>query len=1122
MVTDDNLANAAVARVTRWLASPTQARDKSAERLAGLLRDPAGLQFAIDFVDRVVRPEDQLASAKEFRKLGAHAPGFLEQYLQLGVRVGGAMATVMPSIVVPAAKAAMRQLVGHLVIDATPAKLGRHLARLRRRGVQLNVNLLGEAVLGRREADRRLAGTKTLLSRDDVDYVSIKVSSVAPQLNLWAFDDTVTDVVERLTPLYDIAARTGKFINLDMEEYRDLDLTLTVFKRILAKSEFRGLHAGIVLQAYLPDALAAYEDLTAWAQARTADGGAGIKVRIVKGANLAMERVDAAIHGWPVAVLPSKAATDANYKRVLRQALRPENAAAVRVGVAGHNLFDLAYAIELAARHGTKDALDVEMLLGMADEHLDAVRADVDNIVLYTPVVEPKDFDAAVAYLIRRLEENGSGENFMSGMFELDDERVFEREKQRFLRSLELMDQEDREGPLRPNRRQDRRDEAGATPVESFANEPDTDPSLAANREWARGIVARMADSRLGADLVERSRVTEVAEIERILDETVAAGPGWASLGAEGRRRILYAAADSLARHRADLIEIMGHETGKTIAEGDVEVSEAIDFLRYYADQSLGLDGIERAVAKPVALTVVVPPWNFPTAIPTGGVAAALATGSPVVIKPAPQSMRTAAVMVEALWEAGVPREVLRFVALGEDEVARRLITDERVGRLILTGSSDTAELFWSWRPDLPVLGETSGKNAIIITPDADLDLAANDLARSAFFHAGQKCSAASLGILVGSVGTSKRFLRQLADAVETLVVGYPTDPRVHVGPVIEKAAGKLERALTELGDGESWLLEPQPLDDSGRLWRPGIREGVRPGSYTHLTEFFGPHLSLIAVDTLDEAIAVANGTDFGLTAGIHSLDAGQVGRWLEAIEAGNLYVNRGITGAIVRRQPFGGWKLSQVGPGAKAGGPNYLFTLVDWEAERYASDEVFLRAAEDDDLLVWDATMSRAEDVSGLGVERNAFRYRPTREVLVRLADDGTLCELERVLSAAERAGSRVRVSTSKPLPEHFGRFRAAAAVTVEDDDSFRGRVASGRALEEGDGLAPVRRIRLVGSDGELRQALGGNPRVAVHDQPVTASGRLEMLPFLREQSVSITAHRYGNPDPRFVELSL
>lgn len=1116
---DEDLADAAVARVRRWLAEPRGRRDASAQQLARLLQDPGGLQFAIDFVDRVIRPEDTQVAGREFARLAGRAPKFLGPGLRSAVRAGGVASSVLPAVTVPAARAAMRKMVSHLIIDASDRRLGRHLARLRRQHVQLNVNLLGEAVLGRRQAEARLRGTEALLRRDDVDYVSIKVSSVVPQLNMWAFDETVAEVVERLTPLYRIAAAKDKFINLDMEEYRDFDLTLAVFEALLSKPEFRSLSAGIVIQAYLPDALGAMRRLDEFARARMADGGAPIKVRLVKGANLAMERVDAAVHGWALATCPSKEASDANYKRVLGFALR-EGGEHLRIGVAGHNLFDLAYAIELAEKAGTLDALDVEMLLGMASEHLEAVRADVPRIVLYTPVVHPGDFDSAVAYLIRRLEENGSQDNFMSAMFRLDEPEAFAREEGRFRASLALMVKQDDDGDPRPNRVQDRGADAGRPHPERFENEPDTDVALAPNREWARGIVGRIPASTLGTALVAEGSRIESAEA--LLAAAVAAAPEWAKLGAQGRRRVLYSVADELAKRRADLIEVMAAETGKPMAEGDVEVSEAIDFCRYYADQSLALERCAEATARPVALTLVVPPWNFPCAIPCGGVVAALATGSSVILKPAPQAQRTAAVLVEALWAAGVPRAVLHFAPVGESSVARALITDERVGRLIFTGSSETAQLFASWRPELTILGETSGKNGIIVMPDADLDLAANDLVKSAFGHAGQKCSAASLGILVGSVGTSKRFLGQVVDAARTLTVGYPQDPTIHVGPIVEPASGKLERALTTLEPGERWLLEPERLDDEGRLWRPGIRAGVKPNSYSHRTEFFGPHLSLIQVGSLEEAIAVQNGTDFGLTAGLHSLDPRTVEQWLKTVEAGNCYVNRGITGAIVRRQPFGGWKASQVGPGAKAGGPNYLTTLVDWQAPHYGTDAMFLRAAQDDDLRTWEREFGVARDVSRLGTERNVLRYRPTHEVLIRVAEDARNVELQRVLSTVIRTGSTVRISTHLPLTGTLAQLPCVVTSVVESDAEFHRRLARPTFFNAGQGMDPIRRIRVIGRDPELRALLGGRVDVAVYDQPVTTSGRLEMLPFLREQAVSITAHRYGNPDPRFVGLRL
>ncbi|EBV8529149.1 aldehyde dehydrogenase family protein, partial [Salmonella enterica subsp. enterica serovar Typhimurium] len=300
-------------------------------------------------------------------------------------------------------------------------------------------------------------------------------------------------------------------------------------------------------------------------------------------------------------------------------------------------------------------------------------------------------------------------------------------------------------------------------------------------------------------------------------------------------------------------------------------------------------------------------------------------------------------------------------------------------------------------RPDLHLLAETSGKNAVIVTPSADLDLATKDVVQSAFGHAGQKCSASSLVVLVGSVGTSERFHRQLLDAASSLHVAHPVDPRAEMGPVIEAPGEKLRRGLTELGPGERWALRPRQLDETGRLWSPGIRSGVRPGADAHLTEYFGPVLAVMTAETLEEAIGIVNAVDYGLTSGLHSLDREEIDVWLRGVRAGNLYVNRGITGAIVRRQPFGGWKRSVVGPTTKAGGPHYLHGLVDWEdaptwaggegrpgAEADGAGASWLETARALDTHAWTTVFGVATDVSALEAERNVLRHVPT-PVLVR-----------------------------------------------------------------------------------------------------------------------------------------
>ncbi|WP_159500532.1 bifunctional proline dehydrogenase/L-glutamate gamma-semialdehyde dehydrogenase [Microbacterium sp. 18062] len=1121
-----DLADEAIALVRQWLeASRSEPVDASAERLAGVLRDPNGLDFTVGFVDGVVRPEDLRVAARNLAALTPLIPAFLSWPLKTAIRIGAFVAPFAPGIVVPAARLALRTMVRHLIVDATDRRLGPAIRRIRgdeSAGTRLNVNLLGEAILGKKEAARRLAGTRRLLARDDVDYVSIKVSSTVAPHTPWAFEEAVTDAVAALRPLYRIARKGRKFLNLDMEEYKDLDLTLAVFTRVLDEPEFHDLEAGIVLQAYLPDALGAMMRLQEWASARVRDGGAPVKVRVVKGANLPMERVDADIHDWPLATWESKQASDASYKAVLDYALRPERVAAVRIGVAGHNLFDIALAWLLAERRGVTGGIDVEMLLGMATAQAAVVRRTVGSVLLYTPVVHPREFDVAIAYLIRRLEEGASAENFMSAVFDLDgDAGLFARERDRFLAAIAAMPA----GVPAPHRVQDRTAAAAPAPGEGFGNTPDSDPAIAVNRGWASAILSRMETSTLGTRTAQSHLIADEAALDAAIDAAVAAGEAWRALGADGRAEILHRAGDVLERRRADLIEVMGSECGKVVEQGDPEVSEAIDFAHYYAEQGRRLDAVDGATFTPAALTVVTPPWNFPVAIPAGSTLAALAAGSPVVLKPARQARRSGAVMAEALWEAGVPRDALTYVQLDGRDLGRRLVAHPAVERVVLTGAYETAELFRSFRPDLPLLAETSGKNAVIVTPSADLDLAAKDVAFSAFGHAGQKCSAASLVVLVGSVGASERFRGQLVDAVESLEVGLPWWAASRVGPLIGPADGKLLRALTTLESGQRWLVEPQRLDADGALWRPGIREGVQPGSEFHLTEYFGPVLGIMTAPTLDAAIDLINAIEYGLTSGLHSLDGDEIQTWLRRIEAGNAYVNRGTTGAIVQRQPFGGWKKSVVGPGTKAGGPNYLSGLGAWtdaapravasRPDAFSSaalaavggdERGWLAAALASDAAAWREEFGTARDASGLESEQNVFRYAPV-PVTVRL-EDAPEVALVRTVAAGVRAGAEVSVSTATSLSAAARAWLEGHGVPVSVDDAtaWRGRAA---AIAGTGG-----RVRLLGgSAARFADATGGSPAVALYDGPAVTAGRIEMLPYLREQAVSITAHRFGTP---------
>ena len=1126
----DSLVGEAIELAARWMAEAERSRTRSEKarsaQLHELTADPGSLSFAMAYCDRVLRPESTRVAARQLRRIvRAGTPRFLGTVDRTLLRTGGLVATALPGAVMPLARRRLRAMVGDLVADATDPGLARHLSRLRDEGFRVNVNLLGEAVLGHAEAARRREAVIALMAREDVDYISVKVSSVCAQLNLWSYDETLARTEDALREVCAAATSPSPptFVNFDMEEYRDLALTLDAFTGVLDEPALLGLEAGIALQAYLPDSMSALQRLTKWALERRRRGGAGVRVRIVKGANLAAERVDAAIHGWPLAPYGTKAETDASHKAMVDFALRPEHTRALAVGVAGHNLFDLAWAHLLADARGVSESVSFEMLQGMAPAAARVVLATTGRVVLYTPVVHRSDFDHALAYLFRRLEENAGGDNFLAalgGPTRAGRGVAFDRERDRFVAAVSARGHV-RTVPwrqvLRSERGRVRTEAAGA-----FSNEPDTDPT----NTNARGALRRPESE---------GRLEAPAELDEAgVDEAVAAAVGgaekWGALPPGERALMLEGCADALAARRPQLVSLMGSEANKTMAEADAEVSEAVDFARWYAASARALDGLDGAVARPLGVVAVVGPWNFPLAIPMGGALAALAAGNAVVLKPAPQTPAVAWAGVRACLEAGIPPDVLRYARCADGPVGSRLIAHPALSAVVLTGSYETAELFARLAPRTPLMAETSGKNAMVITPEADLDLAAADLVHSAFSHAGQKCSAASIGILIGDVATSERFRAQLVDATRSLELGPASAPRTAMGPLVEAPSEKLRRALTTLEGHQRWLLEPRLVDEKTHLWSPGIIEGVQPGDWFARTECFGPVLGLIAARDLDDAVGIQNGVPYGLTAGIWSLDPADGAHWAERVDAGNAYVNRPTTGAIVGRQPFGGYKRSVVGPGAKAGGPNYVLQLCRVEDDGMPtmgadpepavasvldaladgldpSERSALHAAARSDAYWWAAEFGVDHDEAMLFCESNVLRYRPLTGVTIRVAPGARPLDVARLLVGALATGAAPTVSLH-PDGEEVGRRTrleglAGVSVVVESSAALAERLSRPEAAA---------RVRLLGSEHPLHEL---EPRIHVDARPPVLLGRVELLRYLREQTVSRTLHRFGNVVP-------
>ena len=1082
----------------------------------------------------------------------------------------------MPGVALPLVKDHMQKETANVILPGEKDLLVKHLAERTREGVRMNVNFLGETILSEPEAEKRLQQYLQGLQWAETEVVSIKISTVYSQISALAREHTVATLCDRLERLFLTAGRAQfkrpdgtvvpKFVYLDMEEYRDKELTAEAFMRTLDRPGLTGITAGIALQAYIPDSYGTLLQIQEWARKRVAAGGARITIRLVKGANMESERAESSVKGWPQAPYKTKRETDANYKRMVHELLRPDNLAAMNVGLASHNLFDLAYGLVLTHERQALDRVQFEMLEGMANHQRRALFEMSNNLLLYAPACKKAHFLNAIGYLIRRLDENTGPENFLRHAFKI---KVGTPEWQQLEKSfLDSFTAIATTGTA-PRRTQNRqvppaRVDAVAKGWAQLESEPDTDFALPQNGEWARQIVAKwqplhgdraaqiplviggvdLLDGRTVRDCADPSRpgvtvgkyrLASEADVVRAVEIADADPDGWRKLTPAARSKILADVAQALREARGDLMGAALADGGKTLPESDPEVSEAIDFLEFYRDNARWWQEQPTLKAQGKGVVVVVSPWNFPIAIPCGGIAAALAAGNTVILKPASDTVLVAWELCQCFWRAGVSKNVLQFVPCPGGGAGRQLIKHPKVSAVILTGGTETALTMLRDHPRLNLFAETGGKDATIVTAVSDRDQAIKHILHSAFSHAGQKCSATSLLLLQNEVYDDPVFRAGLCEAVQSLTVGSAWELDTKMGPLIRPPGGDLETALKVLEPGEEWALMPQPVDGNPCQWTAGIKYGVRPGSFTHMTEFFGPVLAVMRFETLAEAVALVNQTGFGLTSGLESLDEREWDYWKDHVHAGNLYINRVTTGAIVLRQPFGGLGKSVFGAGMKAGGPNYVAQFMNFtdagsprlsgrlsrptlatvcqglqthkhpEAERIAAAILSCETAQ---LTEFGAQHDHFKLVG----QDNVRRYLPFENVRVRVHAADSAFDIFVRVCAAHAAGCRVTVST----PPDLG--APAVQLLEELTESWAGAV---EFVEETDGqlVAAIQagqtdRVRYAAPDRAPVAVLlaGGEAGGCVIGTPVSGEGRLELLWYVCEQSISTDYHRYGN----------
>lgn len=1181
--------------LARWLQrrgaelQAPQERRQQAE-LERMMHSPHDKATLLQLTDQTFRAASMRRSAEQLTHLldVQGIPRFFSVLDRALLRGFQSFGSYLPGVSMPLVKEKMRAETANVILPAEPALLLPHLAQRRAQGLRMNVNYLGEALLGERAAERRLEDYLRALEQPEIECISVKISTLYSQIQPLAHEASVQACADRLETLYRAAARARferddgtlvpKLVYLDMEEYRDLRITLDAFMCALDRPGAERAQAGIALQAYLPDSHAAQCRLNSWARKRAAKGGAPVTLRIVKGANLEAEKVEASLHGWPQAVYRSKRETDANYKRMLHEGLDPDTIAAVHLGIASHNLFELAYALVLAHESGVLAHVQLEMLEGMANHQRRALSEVHDNVLLYAPATRKSAFTNAIGYLIRRLDENTGPDNFLRHAFKLEvgseDWRALEQD---FISSFDLLGTLD-DDPRRTQDRLKRIPLAVAKPrtLAQFVNERDTDWVLPKNRQWAGELIRRWKGyvgdravdiplhvagndvldarptepcrdpSRPGV-VVGRYRMATEDDVDRAIACARSDPTGWRSMESSERSLVLARVAEELRRARADLMGAALANGGKLLTESDAEVSEAIDFVEYYAAAARELHDLSTVEARPKGVVAVISPWNFPIAIPCGGVAAALAAGNTVLLKPASHTVLVAHELCQCFWHAGVPKEVLQLLPAKGASGGARLVASTDVDAVVFTGSTETALGMLRARPQLALLAETGGKNATIVTAMSDRDLAIKHVLHSAFSHSGQRCSATSLLILEAEVYDDRHFKETLCDAVQSLKVGSAWDLDTRVGPLIVEPSGALAGALDELEANESWAVVPLRSEQNANLVGPCVKWGVKGDSSTYRHELFGPLLAVMRAGDLHEAIELANGTGYGLTAGLESLDDREQALWRERIRAGNLYINRVTTGAIVQRQPFGGLGKSAFGPGIKAGGPNYVAQLMHF-SER-TSDRAIegrrrgLRAdldslceilerrleRETDDALTIEETARLLKAIasydsafaSEFGIEHddlklvgqdNLRRYRPIQALRLRVHRDDTAFEIFARVCAARTVGCHITVSSpprfddaALDLLDTLTASWAGALEIVEETDADLERVIAGRQTD---------RVRYAHPSRVPERILRAAAEVSVYiaSAPVLAEGRIELLWYVYEQSISFDYHRYGN----------
>ncbi len=911
---------------------------------------------------------DVLPALKSSSAIASHVQDYLlREDRKLPVVVRSALAMASGGIAAPLATRAIRsnvtELARRFICESDSKKAMAIFRNLALKNLTFTADILGEASTSDEEADRYLQNYLNLVAElgesvkkwpeNDELYaspggplpkanVSVKISALDPYLDAADHQGSVVRLKERLLPLLRAARRYNVFINFDLEQWACHDISYDLFEAVALHPDLIDWpHLGLVVQAYLKGSGSDLNRLFELSKRR----GTPFTVRLVKGAYWDYEVVHARQNGFHCPVYTNKARTDANYEHLTVKLI--ENHELITPAFASHNLRSLVHALVVAEEHELpRQAFELQMLYGMAEPQRRILTEDGYRLRVYAPIGE---LLPGMAYLVRRLLENTSNSGFLRqsyhegvaissmllapdpGQEMVEKEGVVRGDLQSTFSNVNLLDFTD------PHVRSKMAEALDAV----CGRLPFTVPYAVDGKMQSRSVRQHVSPNDPTLLVAEVSQAGH-GQAKKAVAIAKEAFPAWRDRTVVERAQILASLASILEKDRVELAALQIHEVGKPWREADADVAEAIDFCRYYARQAVkelsprqqgdmaGEDNILFYEGR--GPCVVISPWNFPLAILCGMTTAALVSGNTVIIKPAGNASAIAFAFYERLLKSGFPAQVVQFLPGSGADIGTFLVEHPDISQIAFTGSKEVGlDIIAKAGKTLPgqaevkrVVCEMGGKNAIIVDEDADIDAAVKGVMQSAFGYAGQKCSACSRLILVGDV--DQVFMPRFLAACASLPMAPATAPECRLGPVIDQAAhARLGKIIAKPPKGAKLLFLGESRTP-GFFIPPAVFEVKSGDNELMQQEFFGPIVAVMRVGDFSKALALANATEFALTGAVFSRSPRNLEAARRHFKVGNLYINRGCTGALVQRQPFGGFGMS--GIGTKAGGPGYLLNF--------------------------------------------------------------------------------------------------------------------------------------------------------------------------------------------------